>query len=69
MTNAKWIWHRERYACNEYADFKKEVIFSVIDSDAEICISADSEYVLWINDNFVGCGQYDDYPEEKVYDT
>lgn len=31
-------------------------------------ISADSQYALWINDNFVNYGQYADFPVYKCYD-
>ena len=69
MTEAKWIWHKGKYDCNEYVDFKKDVVFSSVNPDAEIKISADTEYVLSINGELVGYAQYDDYPEAKVYDT
>lgn len=67
--SAKWIWCRKCYEKNEYADFLLEADINEVDENAVFCISADSEYVLWINGQFVNCGQYDDYPSEKVYDT
>ncbi len=31
-------------------------------------ISTDSQYVLWVNSNYVSSGQYADFPDAKVYD-
>ena len=68
MNNAKWIWTKEKYEVNEYADFIKEFEILEIDNNATIKISADSEYILWINGEFVSAGQFSDFPENKIYD-
>jgi len=65
---AKWIWAKEENKVNEYADFIKEFEIESVNKDATIKISADSEYILWINGEFVATGQFGDFPENKVYD-
>ncbi len=69
ITDSKWIWHEGEYDKNEYVDFIFDVWLDMKDEKAEFYISVDSEYELWINSKFVNCGQYDDFPENKVYDT
>ncbi|MBO5369801.1 MAG: family 78 glycoside hydrolase catalytic domain [Clostridia bacterium] len=54
---------------NAYAIFEKEFEIENILPDSNIKISVDSEYALYINGSFVNCGQYDDYPSLKYYDT
>lgn len=36
---------------------------------ALLYISADSDYAVYLNGKFINCGQYDDFPENKVYDV
>ncbi len=69
MNQGKWIWHGGDYTVNEYVDFWKEFTVDSVDQNAEINISIDTEYALWLNGTMLGCCQYDDYPDTKVYDT
>ena len=69
MNNAKWIWWGGEKDVNQYVDFKKEFTVASVDENAELKISADSEYALFLNGEILGCCQYDDYPDAKVYDT
>ncbi len=69
MQRAKWIWRNGAGVKNEYVDFYRAFVVEAIDPNAELYISADSEYVLFLNGTFLGCCQYDDYPDKKVYDT
>jgi len=69
IEKAKWIWADCNTTVNNYADFKLEFDIDSIDNSAVIEISADTEYVAYLNGKFVGCGQYDDYPENKSYDS
>lgn len=66
---ARWIWAEEDTSkANQYAEFRR--VFSA-DSDSVPCsliISADKDYVVWINGCFTGCGQYADYPAVKTCD-
>ncbi len=69
MNQAKWIWWGGEKTVNQYVVFQKEFTVDSVDAAAEIKISADSEYALFLNGEMVGCCQYDDYPDQKVYDT
>ncbi len=69
MNQGKWIWWGGEKTVNQYVDFKKAFTADSVDKDAVIKISVDSEYALFINGEMVGCCQYDDYPDAKVYDT
>lgn len=67
---AKMIWLKDApESKNVYAVFRKEFDLDCIAEDAHINLCADSEYALFINDHFVDCGQYDDFPDLKYYDT
>ncbi len=65
----KWIWHSDATEKNCYVNFKREFVVSETPDSASIKIAADSEYVLYINGNLVGTGQYDDFPPLYTYDT
>jgi alpha-L-rhamnosidase len=67
IQNAKWIWHKTQ-KLNQYVDFIKTFTVREVDKHAVIQISVDSEYVLYINGSFVNCGQYGDFPFNKIYD-
>lgn len=67
---AKMIWVKKGAADkNAYAVFRKEFTLNNASRDTYINICVDSEYALFINDRFVNCGQYDDFPFLKYYDT
>ncbi len=66
---AKWIWNSKATKVNAYVNFICECDITEAAPDAVIKVSADSEYVLWVNGCFVNCGQYDDFPDRKVYDS
>ena len=69
LKQAKWIWINHTHKVNEYADFIREFELEKCDPNALLHISADSEYMLWINGDFVATGQYSDYPQNKKYDS
>lgn len=66
---ANWIWADVPLQKNQYADFLCEFWVETPLSDARLQICVDSEYAAWLNGEFVGCGQYNDYPEDRHYDT
>jgi hypothetical protein len=68
---AQWIWAEENTEkVNQYAEFRREFqLDSVPDKDCTLYISADKDYAVWLNGNFIACGQYSDYPDDKTYDT
>ena len=63
---AKWIWANDCAKPDEYAEFIDEIYFS--GKKAELCISADSNYTVYINCTLAAFGQYADFPYKKVYD-
>jgi len=68
--DAMWIWLAgDGEEVNRYAQFRHEFYMDKpINEDAALCISVDTDYVVWLNGKFVNCGQYDDFPENKAYD-
>lgn len=67
---AEWIWlPQEAEKVNQYVEFRHEFTLEEIDNTcSKLYISVDTEYAVWLNGVFVNCGQYDDYPDKKVYD-
>ena len=65
--NAKWIWNSKAVGTDCYCEFISNLIADKV-CRSKIRISADSNYALYINGNFVESGQYADYPGYKVYD-
>jgi len=69
FNNAKFIWCKGiESVINCYVDFY-ETVDSKKNSDYHFYITADSNYVLYINGEYVECGQFADYPDIcKIYD-
>ncbi len=65
FTKAKWIWLPTE-ACDTYADFISD--FEYHGGKAVLRISADSNYVAYINGKIAAFGQYSDYPTNKIGD-
>ena len=63
---SKWIWKKELVGNDSYCDFLDTFLYK----GGKVCIriSADTNYAVYINGNFVESGQYADYPHYKVYD-
>ena len=67
MKQAKWIWANIEESVNQYVAFKS--IFSIDSVGAYVLtISVTGNYCIYINDRFVACSRFDDYPEYKLYD-
>ena len=56
----------KRNECNKYNERRAD---KANNEKVLLYISADSEYVVFLNGKFINCGQYDDFPENKVYDV
>lgn len=68
IKKAKYIWLKNcQYDVNEYVDFKDYFHVNSL-NDVKIKISCVSEYVLYINEKFVGFNQYPNYKNKKFYD-
>lgn len=63
--HAIWISHEKKL--NQYLCFQSEFNVAKIEK-AAFYIAADTKYECYINGVFVGFGQFEDYPEKKVYD-
>ncbi len=63
------IWNSLAPATNCYVDFIKEFTLSEVVNPLTLQIAVDTEYVVWLNGQFVARGQYRTFPERPVYDT
>ena len=63
---AIWIWCNDDPQEDEYGEFIDN--FSYQTGKAVLRISADSNYAVYINGHLAACGQYADFPYDKVYD-
>ena len=64
--SAKWIWTDKVAKPDEYAEFFDEVYLE--GTGAELFISADSNYAVYMNGALCAFGQYADFSYNKVYD-
>ncbi len=67
--NAQWIFARDipSNICNAYFDYQAEFCLEQTDN-IRLFISASTLYAVYINGEFVDCGQYADYEDYQVYD-
>lgn len=63
---SKWLWHGET-GINKYVSFRKDISLKSTEN-VFFMISCDTNYVLKINGEFAGCGQYLALPENKFFD-
>ncbi|MBT3296049.1 MAG: hypothetical protein HN919_05180 [Verrucomicrobia bacterium] len=65
---ARWVFPaRPDDAVNQYVDFLHAFDCSVAASTTELLISADTDFVVWLNGVLIGHGQYCNYPDRKTY--
>ncbi len=64
-----WIWNKKAEVKNAYIDFARDFDIDEIEDDAKIMICADTEYAIYLNGAFVGCGQYGDFRGNRTFDT
>ena len=69
---SKWIWFNGKTAeVNSYVDFRRE--FDIASDSAklpaELRISCETNFVVCLNGEFIGTGQFDDYPGSETYST
>ncbi len=65
-----WLWPNV-VGCspNQYVQFRHEFDLPESVDHAEIRVGCDSNYALWVNDEFVDCGQYHNFPDYRVCDV
>ena len=68
FTAARWIWHNSYRGINVYINFEDCSTLGEIPSDCRVKISCDRNYALYLNGEFIDCGQYSDYEDMKFYD-
>ena len=61
-----WVWLQEDATADSYGEFCTS--FDWEGGETELRISADSDYTLFLNGQFVNSDQYKDFPYCKVYD-
>lgn len=69
---SKWIWFNGKTAeVNSYVDFRREfnVLNDSFKSHSELRISCETNFAVWLNETFIGTGQFDDYPGAETYST
>ncbi len=65
--NSKWSWPACEPGVDQYAEFYQA--FEYVGEKAELRISADSNYAVYVNGKLAASDQYPDYPHYKVYDV
>ena len=65
--NSKWIWLDREAAADTYGEFYDRFLYE--GGKAELRISADSNYAVYVNGKLADSGQYPDFPHYKIYDT
>ena len=65
--NGEWIWLNGQNEEDSYGEFK--AVFPYREGRTELKVSADSEYAVFVNGEFVYAGQYADFPWYKIHDT
>ena len=63
---AQWIWHKDEYGDNDYAEFCETVTYN--GGTCILRVSVCGDYTLFINGEFAESNQYADFPHYKVYD-
>ncbi len=63
---SQWIWIKKGADVDEYAEFCDKLTYS--GGDVSIRLSCDSDYTLYINEQYVASNQYGDYEHYKIYD-
>lgn len=67
FNHGKWIWVKGLDKPNTYVSFT--TAFEADKNESIIMyISAETDYAVYINGEFIDCDQYPDYPFDKVYD-
>ena len=65
--SARPVWCREMPEVNAYVDFAARFEAGA-DKRCTLYISADAQYMVYVNGRYVNGGQYADFPDYKVYD-
>ena len=64
---AKWIWHNKKISSDQYAEFITQ--FNSNTGHIKINISADTNYAIYLNGNYIKASQYACFPYEPIMDS
>ena len=65
----KWIWGKNEFEENHWIEIRKTFSIENIGECVVLNISVDTDYCAWLNGQFIGTGQFSDYPRDKHYDS
>lgn len=67
--SACWVFPaRAEDTVNQLVDVHHVFACPAADADAELQISADTDFIVWLNGEWIGQGQYSDYPDQKTFE-
>ncbi len=70
LMQASWLWvSREKNNPHQYVLFRKAFQVAAFTGPCTLLISADSDFVAYLDGVEVGRGQFGDYPHDKTYTT
>jgi len=64
---AKWIWHNKKISSDQYAEFITQ--FNSNTGHIKLNISADTNYAIYLNGNYIKASQYACFPYEPIMDS
>lgn len=67
FSKSEWIWSRDTFVENEYAEFYD--VFNNQGKKTVVNISVRGDYVLFVNGKYTESNQYGDFEHYKIYDT
>jgi hypothetical protein len=68
-SHAQWLWPADQHDVNQYVQLLQDFTAGDTLTSAQITISADTNYAIWLNGEFVGTGQWSNYPDDKTCDA
>jgi hypothetical protein len=67
LSDAAWIWlPQNEKAVHQYVCFRKTFNLAQA-AEGILTISADTDFIVWINNKEAGRGQFSDYPQDKTF--
>lgn len=68
LANSNWIWLAENHASSDqYVCFRRTFQIATANEDAYLTISADSDFIVWLNGREIGRGQFSDFATSKTW--
>jgi len=65
---SNWIWLAESpVSSDQYVCFRRTFHIETTNKDAHLIISADSDFVVWLNGHEIGRGQFSDFATSKTW--